>query len=250
MIAKRLIPCLILQGDRLIHIKKFEKETIRYVGDPINVINIFNDYAVDEIIILDIFATISKKINYNLLKNLTEEAFFPMSYGGGINNIDDAKKLINIGFEKIIINNQFNKNSQIIKKCVTEFGSQSVILSLDLIYENNHYYIYDHINKKINRIKIQDLFLVIEDLGVGELMICCVDKDGTMSGFDNNLIDIIKNKISMPLIYKGGLKTYNDIKIILNKNVDAISSSSLFIMKKKDGGIVLNYPSENFKESL
>ncbi len=250
MLAKRVIPCLILQDDRLIHLKKFDKKTIRYVGDPINVINVFNDYGVDEIIILDIFATINKKINYNLLKQLTEEAFFPMSYGGGIQSVNDAEKLINFGFEKVIINNKFNNDLKIIKECVSVIGSQSVILSLDLIFEGNHYYIYDHVHEKIVRIKIQDLFSAIKDIGVGELMICCVNKDGTMSGFDKKLIELIQNKISIPLIYKGGLKSYDDIKIVLNNNVDAISSSTLFIMKKKDGGIVLNYPPESYKKNL
>ena len=250
MLAKRVIPCLILQDDRLIHLKKFDKKTIRYIGDPINVINVFNDYGVDEIIILDIFATINNKINYNLLKQLTEEAFFPMSYGGGIQSVNDAEKLINFGFEKVIINNKFNNNLKTIKEYVSVIGSQSVILSLDLIFEDNHYYIYDYVHEKIVRIKIQDLFSTIKDIGVGELMICCVNKDGTMSGFDNKLIELIQNKISIPLIYKGGLKSYDDIKIVLNNNVDAISSSTLFIMKKKDGGIVLNYPSESYKKNL
>jgi cyclase len=250
MLQKRIIPCLILHDEKCIHIKNFDENSKRYVGDPINIINIFNDYEVDELVILDKYASIQKKINFEFLELLSQEAFFPLSYGGGINNKDDAKKLINIGFEKIIINNYFLKNKNILSECSKAIGSQSVILSLNISYQNGNYYIFDHLEKKLTNINFNDLIEYINITDVGELFLCDVDRDGLMNGYNRDLVKNLTNKFKIPLIYKGGLKSYDELTDVLKNKIDAVASSTLFIMKKKDGGIVLNYPSEIFKKNL
>lgn len=250
MLAKRLIPTLILDDDKLIHIKNFNKKTSRYIGDPLNTINIFNQYAVDELILLDIFSHKKKKINFKLLEILAQEAFFPLSYGGGVSSVDDAKKLISLGYEKIIINKNFFENPDLIADCVKTIGAQSIILSIDICYKNSDYFIFDHTKNQIIEKKIKDIINYIKKINIGELMICSVDVDGTMLGHNKNLIKLFDQEINIPLIYKGGTKSYDSIKEIFSLNVDALSSSTLFIMKKIDGGIVINYPSNSFKNQI
>ena len=142
MLLKRIIPTLIMKNDELIHRSKFDKSTDRYVGDPINTINIFNQFQVDEIILLNIEnSRYKKKINFNLLKDIAGEAFFPLTYGGGINNYEDAEKIISLGFEKIAINNAFLENKNFIEKLSKKIGAQSVVISIDVLKMNNEYYI-------------------------------------------------------------------------------------------------------------
>ena len=138
MISKRIIPSLIIKNEELVHRSNFDLSTERYVGDPINAINIFNNYFTDEIIILDIEASINNKINYKLLKDLSSEAFTPLSYGGGIKTIKQAEQIINLGFEKIILNSACFENFNLIYECQKNLGAQSVIISLDILKEKNY----------------------------------------------------------------------------------------------------------------
>lgn len=250
MLSKRIIPCLLIDNEKLVHIKNFDKNKTRYIGDPINAINIFNDYEVDELVVLDINATKRNLINFEFLKYLSDEAFFPLSYGGGIKNGIDAQHLINIGYEKIILNKHFFDNQNIINDCAKKIGSQSVIIALDVIYENNNYLLYDHyLSKKKNK-SLDEVLKELNNYQYGELLITSVSNDGMMDQCNFDLIKYVENKITVPIIYKGGATNYEDIKKCLKYNISAFSSGTIFIMKQKDGGIVLNYPSNSFKENI
>ena len=248
---KRLIPVLLIKEDGLIHRSKFDENTDLYVGDPINTINIFNDYEVDELILLDVSARKqSKNINFNLLEEIAGEAFFPLAYGGFLQNIEECEKIIKIGFEKIILNSCTLGNFNFLSETIKQLGSQSVILSLNLIRNENEYYIFDYINKKIVKENLFDFINFINSLKVGEILINSVNLDGTMLGSDKKLIELFHNKLDIPLIYKGGIKNYKEINDIFNYKIDAIASSTIFIMKKKGGGIVLNYPTGEEKNKF
>ena len=146
---KRLIPVLLLNNEELIHRKKYESSSDKYVGDPINTINVFNQYEVDELTILDISTRKNNnEICFDLLSEISGEAFFPLSYGGGINKIDDAKKIINLGFEKVVLNNSILDNFDLLEDCIKYLGSQSVVVSIDIVLRNKNYMIYDYIKKK------------------------------------------------------------------------------------------------------
>ena len=248
MISKRIAPCLILNDDKLIHRKGFDDKTDRYIGDPINAVNIFNDYTVDEMFIIDITATaVKRQINYDLLKDIAGEAFFPLAYGGGIKTANDAKKIISIGYEKIIINSEIIKNPNILKEINKLIGAQSIIVSIDIFIRESKYYIYDYIQKKIVNLNLKDFLNLIQKIGVGELLLTVVNLDGTMKGSNIEIINSLGKDINVPLIYKGGAASINDIKKVINTEANVFASSTLFIMKKLDGGIVFNYPSENEK---
>lgn len=248
MLLKRIIPTLIMKNDELIHRSNFNKSTDRYVGDPINTINIFNQFQVDEIIIFNIENTkYNKKINFDLLKDIAGEAFFPLTYGGGINNYEDAKKIISLGFEKIAINNASLENKNFIEQLSKKIGTQSVVISIDVLKMNNEYYIYNYLENAPRKILLSKYLTELNNLNFGELMITLVNLDGTMNGCDINLLDKIDKSIRIPIIYKGGLSSTDEIHILFKKGVSAVASSTFFIMKKKNGGIVLNYPSATEK---
>ena len=242
---KRIIPVLLIKDSKLIHRINFNEKTDTYVGDPINAINIFNQYEVDEMVFIDL--SFKNKINFDLLEVLASEAFFPMSYGGGINNLEDAKKIINIGFEKIIINSMLLEAPDVVTDLVNYFGSQSVIASLDIYSDDNDYFLYDH-KKNIKTDKLlKDSIKSIIALNPGEILLTHVNNDGTMLEHDLNLIHHALDVIDKPIIYKGGSKNYNNLKLTFKNNINALASSTIFIMKKKDGGIVLNYPNKEEK---
>ena len=233
MLLKRIVPCLSLNNGDLVHRISFQNKAERYIGDPINAVNIFNQYEVDEMFILDITASQQqKKINFELLKDLAEEAFFPLAYGGGIKSPEEAEKIISIGYEKIIINSQIINNLNLLNNCKNKIGGQSVIASIDFIKKKNKYFIYDYINKKPLENNIGSFIKNIIDIGIGEMIITSVNLDGTMQGCDLNLIELIQDDFQIPLIYKGGASSHQDIKKVLSTKVNAFSSSTIFIMKK------------------
>tara|TARA_Y100000816_G_C26095460_1_gene579615 strand:- start:649 stop:1404 length:756 start_codon:yes stop_codon:yes gene_type:complete len=250
MISKRIIPSLIIKNDELIHRSNFDETTERYVGDPINAINIFNNYFTDEIIILDIGAYVKNKISYDLLRDMSSEAFTPLSYGGGIKTIEQAERIINLGFEKIILNTACFENFNLILECQKNLGAQSVIIAIDIYRDKKNYYIYNHQKKKNREENIETFLKKISSIEIGEILLTSVNFDGLMAGCDIELINNFQNFINVPLIYRGGLSSLENIKQVFNTKVNAITSSSFFIMKKKDGGIVLHYPTKEDKKKI
>lgn len=249
MLLKRIIPTLIIKDDELIHRQGFDEKTDRYVGDPVNAINIYNQYLVDEVIILNIENTILKKsINFDLLKDIAGEAFFPLTYGGGIMNVEEAEKIISIGYEKVSINNSFFENENLVDQLSSRIGSQSIVISLDVIKQNDEYYLYDYYKNTKRKITLNVFLSKLKNYNFGELMITSVDLDGSMNGSDLSLARQVTKNIEVPTIYKGGLSNLDEIKLLFEAGISAVASSTYFIMKKKNGGIVLNYLSEKEKD--
>lgn len=251
MLNKRIAPCLILDNEKLIHRTRFDNNTDRYIGDPINAVNIFNDYTVDEMFIIDITSSLMKReINLNLLKDIAGEAFFPLAYGGGIKTINDAETIISIGYEKIIINSEAINNPDILIDISKSIGAQSIVVSIDVFIKGNKFYVYNYLSKSILNIELKKYIKLIQDKGIGEVLITIVNLDGTMGGVNTDAINFLQKEIVVPLIYKGGASSLEDIKKVLNTEVSVFTSSTLFIMKKLNGGIVLNYPNEIEKKNL
>ena len=248
MLTKRIAPCLILDNEKLIHRSRFDDSTDRYIGDPINAVNIFNDYTVDEMFIIDITASkANRNINYNLLRDIAGQAFFPLAYGGGIKNLSDAEKIIGIGYEKVILNSEAIKNPNVLLDINKTIGAQSIVISIDIVFEDLNYYIYNYIDKKPINLDLRLYLKTIQKIGIGEILITLVDLDGTMKGSNTDIIKFLHNEIDVPIIYKGGSSSVEDIKKVISTEVSAFTSSTIFIMKKPNGGIVFNYPTENEK---
>lgn len=245
MIEKRLIPCLLIHKNGLYKTVKFKKPT--YIGDPINAIRIFNDKEVDEIMVLDIDASVKKeKPNFKLIEELASECFMPLCYGGGVKSIDDMKRIYYLGVEKISLSSIVIENPELVTDAVSIFGSQSVIVTMD-IKKNifGKYQVHTYNGKKNTKRDPVEYAQYLEKLGVGELVINTIDKDGMMNGYDLQLIQIIKDVTNIPLIALGGAGSLTDIKIMLNtSNISAAGAGSLFVFQGPLKGVLINYPKD------
>lgn len=248
MLRPRIIPCLLIEEDYLVKTVKFKYD--KYIGDPINTLRLFNEKEVDEIVFLDISA--SKRFaepNFELLKDLASECFMPMSYGGGISNLQQIEKILSIGIEKVVINNHSLVDSDFIKDAVRNFGSTTIIGAID-IKRNffNKVEVFSHVRNKSTNIKVSDHLAKLVNDGVGELLINDVDRDGTYSGFDLSLIKKLSETISVPMIICGGASSYDDLTNALQGGASAVAAGSIFIFNGPHRAVLISYPGdENFK---
>ncbi len=242
MFRPRIIPCLLLKEKGLVKTVKFKDS--RYIGDPINAVKIFNDFEADELVFLDIEASKNgKTIDLDFVKKVGQEAFMPFAVGGGINNIDQIRALLNAGSEKVVINSAALEDINIIKEASELFGNQSIIASIDVKKENGEYRIYSYGGtKKID----EDLINFVknsERAGAGEIMINSIDLDGTMEGFDIKLIKMISSSVKIPVIAVGGAGSLEDMKkAVKDGEASAVGAGSIFVYSGKSRGILINYP--------
>jgi imidazole glycerol-phosphate synthase subunit HisF len=250
MSIKRIIPILLIENDKLVKTKNFSKS--KYIGDPINAVKIFSEKEADEIIIIDIEASKKNFINFDLISKIFGESFVPITYGGGIRSLEDAKKIINLGAEKISIQSIFFEDIQIVKEIIKNFGSQSVVLSIDIkknIFGN--YKIWNY--KKNNFYEKYDLSKIVDHAittGIGEIIFTDVDNEGTMKGTNKDLLNIVSKNSSIPIIFNGGIKDINDIKLSLESKIDAIGVGSFFVFYGKLNAVLISYPTKDIKEII
>ena len=235
---KRVIPLLLISKSKLIKTKKFKKRY--YIGDPINTVKVFNEKYVDELVLLDIDASKNNYLNFDQIYNIVSEAFVPIAYGGGIKNKQDAKKIISLGVEKIIINSE-SQNIDFIKELSESLGAQSVVISLD--FKKNffgQFYLYQN-QKKITPLdNLKDFFINIQNY-VGEIIVNSVDKDGTKSGFDHTLYYKISKYIKNPLVFCGGAASVADIEKILDLGADGCGVGKLFSFNSDFNSVLISY---------
>ncbi len=246
----RLIPTLLLKNGGLVKTIKFKNPS--YVGDPINTIRIFNQKEVDEIIVIDIDASRYKKEpNFKLIEEFAGECFMPLTYGGGIKNISQAKKLFSLGVEKICLQSAAFQNRKLISDLVNTFGSQSIVLSVDI---KRNFWKEPKIFLEGKKFKSNQSWIsIIKEiipLGIGEILLNSVDKDGTLSGPDIEIISKISNNIDIPLIALGGISSLSDIKKCLLGGASAVAAGSLFVYHGPHKAVLINYPEYKVIKSL
>ena len=239
----RVIPILLLQNSGLYKTVKFKDP--RYVGDPINAVRIFNQKQCDELILLDILASKKKqKINYTLIKEIATECFMPLAYGGGISNLKEIENLLKLGVEKVVINSALFTSSDFLKEAVKEFASSTIVASVDIkknIWGKQNVFSHSDIKCKITDPVAYLKFL--EECGVGEIMINDVDRDGTLIGYDIDLINKLSNSVNVPVIAAGGCKDIEDIKRVIQKtNASAAAAGSFFVFQGKYRAVLISYP--------
>jgi len=242
----RIIPCLSIQNRDLVKTIGFNNP--RYLGDPINTVKIFNNKGVDELCILDISATIeTREPNISYLKEIASEAFMPLSYGGGITKIEEIKTLFQIGYEKVILNTAFVTNPELIKKAVEYAGSQSIVASIDVktdLFGKKKCYI------NCGKLKIKDdpitLAKKAEELGVGEILLNSIDRDGTMNGYDLKLVEDIVKSVGIPVVACGGAGKLSDLKEVLqNAGAHAAAAGSYFVYYGAQKAVLITFPEES-----
>jgi len=243
MLRARIIPTLLLRNESLIKTKNFGKFT--YVGDPANTVRIFNEMEVDELIFLDITASIEKRSpNLKVLSEIADECFMPLAYGGGITSIDQAKAIFDIGFEKVSLNSEAIRNPKLISKISRHFGSQAVIASIDvkksLFGRNTVRYLSA---KRTTHLDLVGWARELEALGAGEILLTAVDREGTWQGFDLELTKRVADAVSVPVIAHGGCGKVEHIGEVVNKaGASAVALGSMVVFQKKDMGVLINTP--------
>lgn len=251
MLRSRIIPCLLIHDNALTKTIKFSNH--QYIGDPINAVKIFNEKFVDELIILDIDATVNNhEPNYDLIEKIANESRMPLCYGGGIKNADQAEKIIQLGVEKVSISSAAIENTDLINQIIKKIGSQSIVVALDLKSSlNNDYQIVTHNAKKLHDIKLNDFLEYLSTQGIGELLINSVDLDGTMLGPDIKLIHRIRKLIDVPITSIGGIGKFDDIKNVIEEfKIIGIGVGSLFIFKGVFKAVLINYLNDYQKNEI
>jgi len=243
MALKRIIPCLLYDGNGLVKTVKFKNPS--YVGDPINAIKIFNDKEVDELILLDINASRQKrKLHFDKIANMASEAFMPFAYGGGVKTFEDFSTLYKIGVEKVIVNSLVQENPDVIKKVIEHFGSQAVVVCID--FKKSLFgtvQAYSYLGLKIKFTLIDYANYLTKDIGVGELMLNSVDMEGTWEGYDVKTSEQLLNVVDVPVIVSGGCGKVGDLKNILyQSNANAAAIGSMAVYSKKGMGVLINFP--------
>lgn len=251
MLRPRIIPSLLIQDKGLVKTVNFKNP--KYVGDPINAVKIFNEKAVDELAVFDIDATAKGlEPDYTLIERLANQSRMPLCYGGGVKTVEQAQKIFSLGIEKIALSSAVLENPGLISEIAERVGSQSVIVVLDVKKKLfGGYEVYTHNGKKATGINPVKFAEEAQRWGAGEIVINSIDQDGMMKGYDMNLIDRIREKISLPLTVLGGAGSLADIKTVIDKHgIIGVAAGSLFVFKGIYKAVLINYPDKNEKENL
>jgi cyclase len=241
----RTMPVLLLRNGGLYKTVNFKNP--KYVGDPINAVKIFNEKEADELVLLDYNASIdTRAIDYKRIEEIAGEAFMPMGYGGGIKTLDDAKRVFDCGFEKVVLNSVLLKNPGLVEAIGNIYGAQAVVGSID--YKKNIFgksKVYSMSGSKKMGYEPVEWAVKLQEYGVGEIMLNSIDRDGTWSGYDLDMIKTVSEKITVPLIACGGAGSVQDLKQAVSVGASAVAAGSMFVFQKKGMGVLISFPSES-----
>lgn len=226
MLKHRVIPCVLLKNWQLV--KSINFGSFRTIGHPTSTARIYNARNVDELIVLDIDASLhEEEINTELIADIANECFMPLTIGGGINSIDDIYKVLNAGADKISINTKALEDLDFIKKASSIFGSQCIVCSIDVKKVNDEYKVYNKI-KGILEIDPLELALQYQAYGAGEILLTSVDQEGSTQGYDIELLKRFQGKLDIPIILNGGMgEPFHAVEAIQN-GADAVAAAYVF----------------------
>ena len=236
---------LLIQNGGLVKSIQFKNHI--YVGDPINAVKIFNEKEVDEIVLLDISASkVNRKPNIDQIAEIASEAFMPLAYGGGIKSINEVKEILFHGAEKVIINSSALDRKELITEIANQFGSQSVVVSIDVKQDFlGRYKVFRNNGIKNTGKSPVDFAQEVEEAGAGEILITSINKDGTFEGFDIALIKQIANAVKIPVIACGGAAEITDfVQVVNDGQASAVAAGSMFVLKRPHKAVLISYPSQ------
>ena len=244
MIRPRVIPCLLLKNEGLVKTVKFKDP--KYLGDPINIVRIFNDKEVDELIFLDITATVeNRKPNFEMLGKITSECFMPLGYGGGIREMDDVKRLLAMGVEKIVLNASAVENPSLIRLAADYAGSQAVVISMDVKKTLlGKYEVYTRSGRKATGLDPVKFAIEMEKQGAGEIFVNSIDRDGTMLGYDLELVRRVADSVTVPVVACGGAGNIQHLAEVIKSGASAAAAGSMFVFQGPLRGVLISYPAQ------
>lgn len=251
MLRTRVIPVLLLQEGGLVKGQQFKNH--KYVGDPINAVKIFNEKEVDELVFLDISATkLNREPDFDAIADIAGEAFMPFAYGGGIKIVAQVERLFSIGVEKAIINTAAFFNPEMVKEAVKVSGSQSIVVSIDVKKSLiGGYEVYVNNGKTNTRLDPIIYAKKIQDLGVGELIVSSIDREGTGKGYDTELLGMLSKAVNIPVVGLGGAGCLQDLAYAKNQTeVSGLAAGDLFVFHGKHKAVLITYPKYSNLEKL
>lgn len=252
MLRSRIIPVLLIHNEGLVKTVCFENA--KYVGDPLNAVKIFNEKEVDELVVLDIDASVKgSSPNFKMIANLASECRMPLCYGGGVTSVSDAIKIISLGAEKVAISSAAIEHPEIVSQISSAVGVQSVVVVLDVkkVGLFGKYEVFTHNGKRRTKKHPVDLAVMFEELGAGELVINSIDHDGKMNGYDLKLMESIRENTTIPLTALGGAGSYDDVKSLIDDfSIIGAAAGSMFVFKGKYRAVLINYPKQDEKNRI
>ncbi len=243
MMRSRVIPCLLLRGHGLVKTRKFKDPV--YVGDPVNAVRIFSEKEVDELVILDIDASVEgREPNYELIAEIAGECFMPVAYGGGITSLEQARRLIRCGIEKVVINSASVVSTGFIRSIADVFGSQAVVGSIDVRKTLlGDYRVSVKSGQVDTRLKPEEHASTLVEAGVGEIFLNSIDRDGLMGGYDLALLKKVTSRVNVPVVACGGAGTTDHLREgLLSGGASAVAAGSMFVFHGKHRAVLINYP--------
>lgn len=252
MLRARIIPCLLVRNGGLVKTTRFSDP--KYVGDPLNSVRIFNEKQVDELIVLDIDATVSgREPDYGLIANLAAECRMPLCYGGGVKTVEQIERIVALGVEKVGLGSAAAYNTNLIEKAAQRVGSQSIVVVIDVKKSGlmGRYEVFTHNGtKKVGRNPVE-MTTQLAALGAGEILLNSIDRDGTMNGYDLALIDSVRNAVRLPMTVLGGAGSLDDMRALVDRyGAIGAAAGSLFVFKGKYRAVLIQYPQSSEKDLL
>jgi cyclase len=252
MLRARIIPCLLVHKKGLVKTVEFKDPT--YVGDPINAVKIFNEKQVDELMVLDIDASVEGRgPDFELIRNVAVECRMPFCYGGGITTVQQAKKIISLGAEKVALSSAAVGNPDLLVQMGQVIGVQSVVVVLDIKTNvlTGDYEIFIHNGKKATGIKLKDFVQALDEIGVGEIVINSIERDGKMTGYDFAMIDMVREFTEAPVTILGGAGSMHDIQAAITRyEIIGVAAGTIFVFKGKYRAVLISYPNSSEKRVL
>jgi cyclase len=245
----RVIPVIQISEKGCVKTTAFKNPV--YIGDPINTVKLFNDKEVDELAIVSVSQNrFTQGPNFELLQKMAAEAFMPMAYGGGISSLDQASRIFDLGFEKIIIGTSLLNNSNLVSSIASKYGEQSIVGAIDYSYNwLNKPTVRTHSGTQNTSLTPLALALKIETMGVGEILLTCIDREGSSLGYDLKTMVQVAEKISIPLIAHGGANHLDHFKeAILVGKASAVAAGSMMVFKKPHNAVLIQYPDQKSLE--
>jgi imidazole glycerol-phosphate synthase subunit HisF len=245
MYRARIIPCLLIRGNGLVKTRGFKDPV--YIGDPVNAARIFSDKEVDELIIIDIDASReNKNPNYDLIAEIAGECFMPVTYGGGIKNLQQVRKIIRSGIEKVVVNTATTESIDLIREGADVFGSQAIVGGIDARRSLfGKYKVVVKSNTLTTNLDLVKHARALEESGAGEIFLNSIDRDGKMQGYDLELIKAISANVKIPVVACGGAGRLEHLQeAITLGGASAVAAGSMFVFYGKHRAVLINYPSE------
>lgn len=252
MLAVRLIPCLLLRNAALVKTIKFGVPS--YVGDPVNAVRIFNDKEVDELILLDITATAEgKRPPFKTIREIASECFMPVAYGGGVRTLEDIREIFSLGIEKVSVNSYAVQNPAFVRAAATRFGSQSIVASIDAKRSRwgRGYRVFSHGGRQDTGMNPVEWAVRLETEGAGEILLNSIDRDGTMEGYDLELIQQVTRAVRIPVVACGGAGRLEDFGLAVREGgASGVAAGSMVVYHGRNRAVLINFPSRAEQERV